>query len=61
VDPNQPPIMSSSNALGANGGIGFTARGGESPYRFYAEARYHYAATENISTHFVAITVGVRY
>jgi hypothetical protein len=61
VNPNQPPVMSTSNALGANGGIGFTARGGEAPYRFYAEARYHYAPTKNMSTHFVAITIGIRY
>jgi hypothetical protein len=61
VDPNQPPVTSSSNALGANGGIGFTARGGETPYRFYAEARYHYAPTKNMSAHFIAITLGVRY
>ena len=61
VDPNQPPVTSSSNALGANAGIGFTARGGGSPYRFYAEARYHYAPTKNISTHFIAVTLGVRY
>jgi len=61
VNPNQPPVTSSSNSLGANGGVGFTARGGEGPYRFYAEARYHYAPTRNISTHFVAITLGIRY
>ena len=61
VDPNQPPVISTSNALGANGGIGFTARGREWPYWFYAEARYHYAPTRNMSTHFVAITLGVRY
>lgn len=61
VDANQPPVASTSNALGANGGIGFTARGNEAPYRFYAEARYHYAPTKNISTHFVTITLGIRY
>ena len=61
VDANQPPVVSSSNALGANGGIGFTARVGEAPYRFYAEARYHYAPTRNISTHFMTITFGIRY
>jgi len=61
VDPNQPPVTSTSNAFGANGGVGFTARGGEAPYRFYAEARYHYAPTKNMSTHFIAITLGIRY
>jgi hypothetical protein len=61
VNPNQPPVESTSNALGANGGIGFTARGGVAPYRFYAEARYHYAPTKNTSTHLVAVTIGIRY
>jgi len=61
VDPNQPPVRSSSNALGANGGIGLTTRVGEAPYRFYAEARYHYAPTKNMSAHFITITIGIRY
>ncbi len=61
VDPNQPPLKSTSNTLGGNGGVGFTARVGEAPYRFYAEARYHYAPTSNISTHFVTISLGIRY
>ncbi len=61
VNPNQPPVTSSTNTLGANGGIGLTARVGEGPYRFYAEARYHYAPTKNMSTHFIAITLGIRY
>jgi len=61
VNPNQPPVISSTNALGANGGVGFTARVGEAPYRFYAEARYHYAPTRNISSQFITITLGIRY
>jgi len=61
VNPNQPPVSSSLNSLGANAGFGVTARVGEAPYRFYAEARYHYAPTKNISTHFIAISLGIRY
>jgi hypothetical protein len=61
VNVGQPPVTSSTNALGANGGVGFTARVGEAPYRFYAEARYHYAPTKNMSTQFIAITLGIRY
>jgi len=61
VAPNQPPVTSSTNALGVNGGVGLTTRVGEAPYRFYAEARYHYAPTENMSTHFVAVSLGIRY
>jgi hypothetical protein len=61
VNPNQPPVVSTSNAFGGNGGIGFTARAGEAPYRFYAEARYHYAPTKNMSTHLIVVTLGIRY
>jgi len=61
VNPNQPPVASTSNALGANGGMGFTARVGEAPYRFYAEARYHYAPTKNMSTQLIVVTLGIRY
>jgi Outer membrane protein beta-barrel domain len=52
---------SSSNALGVNGGIGFTVRVGDAPYRFYVESRYHYAPTKNINTQIVVISVGIRY
>jgi hypothetical protein len=52
---------SNSSAFGANGGIGFTIRVGEAPYRFYVESRYHYAPTKNVNTQLVAITVGFRY
>jgi hypothetical protein len=52
---------SSSGAFGANGGIGFTIRVGEAPYRFYVESRYHYAPTKNITTNLVAFTFGFRY
>ena len=51
----------SSTALGGNGGIGFTARVSEEPYRLYVESRYHYAPNKNISTQLVTITVGIRY
>ena len=61
VNPNQPPVTSSTNALGANGGIGFTARIGEAPYRLYTEARYHFAPTKNISTQFITVAVGIRF
>lgn len=51
----------SSTSPGVNGGIGFTARVGEAPYRMYVESRYHYAPSRNISTQLVSITVGIRY
>ena len=52
---------SGSTAFGANGGIGFTIRVGEAPYRVYVESRYHYAPTRNVNTQLIAITVGIRY
>jgi len=48
------------SALGVNGGVGFTIRVGEAPYRIYVESRYHYAPTTNISTQLLAFTFGLR-
>lgn len=61
VTANQSLQSSNSNALGANLGIGFTVRVGQSPYRLYSEARYHYIPHKNINTQFVAATIGLRY
>ena len=61
VTANQTLRSSSSNSLGFNGGIGFTARVGDAPYRIYVESRYHYAPTRGISTQLATISVGIRY
>ena len=61
VAPSQSLQSSNSNALGANLGIGFTVRVGQSPYRLYSEARYHYIPHKTINTQFVAATLGLRY
>ena len=61
VTVNQTLASASSSAMGANGGIGFTVRVGEAPYRIYVESRYHYAPTRNINTQLVMATVGIRY
>jgi hypothetical protein len=61
VTANETIASSSSTALGANGGIGFTARVGEAPYRVYVETRYHYAPTTRINTQLVVLTIGIRY
>ena len=58
---NQTLASSSSSALGVNGGIGFTARVGEAPYRVYVESRYHYAPNRGVNTQLVTVTVGIRY
>jgi hypothetical protein len=61
VTVNQTLATSTTSAWGVNAGIGFTVRVGEAPYRLYTEARYHYAPTKDISTHVIAVTVGIRY
>lgn len=61
VNDNQTLHSFSSTALGLNGGIGFTVRVGDAPYRFYVESRYHYAPTRSVNTQLVTITIGIRY
>jgi outer membrane protein with beta-barrel domain len=51
----------SSNVLGANGGAGLTFKVGESGMKVYAEARFHYAPTEQVFTRVVTSTFGVRW
>jgi hypothetical protein len=51
----------STSTLGGNGGVGFTARVGDAPYRVYLESRYHYAPNKYISTQLLNITFGIRY
>jgi hypothetical protein len=61
VTENQTVASWSASAPGYNGGIGFTARVGEPPYRFYAESRYHYVPNSRINTQLINITFGFRY
>ena len=61
VTTNLTVANSTRDAFGANGGIGFTIRVGEAPYRLYVESRYHYAPTKDIATHLLAFTFGIRY
>jgi Outer membrane protein beta-barrel domain len=58
---NQTIIDSSASTWGGNAGLGFTARVGDAPYRFYAETRYHYAPFKNINARFLTVTFGIRY
>jgi len=61
VTVDQTLASASSSTMGANGGIGFTVRVGDAPYRMYVETRYHYAPTRNLNTQLVMATVGIRY
>lgn len=60
VTADQTIKSSSAHSLGVNGGIGFTARVGDAPYRMYLESRYHYVPGQ-VNTHMIVVTVGIRY
>jgi hypothetical protein len=49
------------SAGGLNGGVGFTIRFADSNFRFFTEARYHYAFSERIPTTLIPVTFGFRY
>jgi hypothetical protein len=53
--------IASSNALGVNGGVGFTIKVGEPRYRVYFESRYYYAPHDTVNTELIPITVGFRF
>jgi hypothetical protein len=50
-----------SSAGGLNGGGGFTIRIKDSPWKFYTEARYHYAFHPGIASTVIPVTFGLRY
>jgi Outer membrane protein beta-barrel domain len=54
-------IHSNASSAGVNGGVGFTFRVGEAPYRMYVETRYHYAPTKDIKTELITVNWGIRY
>jgi hypothetical protein len=58
VSQDETLISAGSTAFGGNGGAGFTIRITEDGYKFYVEARYHYAPTKNIPTTLIPITLG---
>jgi hypothetical protein len=51
----------STSAGGVNGGVGFTARVGEPPYRLYVESRYHYVPDPHLNTQLINLSFGIRY
>lgn len=61
VTSHQSLANSSSIAPGANIGVGLSLRIPDSTYKFYIEARYHYAANRGVPTHAIPITVGFRF
>jgi hypothetical protein len=61
VPANQVIGSVSSNAVGWNGGFGFTIGHAEAGPKFFTEARYHWANTTGNATEIVPITFGVRW
>jgi len=58
---DQTLASSASGTFGANGGMGITIKVSEPRYRFYIEARYHYAPTTPVNTQLIPITLGIRF
>ena len=61
VTEDQTLVSAGSTALGGNAGAGFTIKFHEDGYCFYVEGRYHYAATRNLATRVLPITLGFRF
>jgi len=51
----------SRSGIGGSGGAGFHIRLGDSTAKFFAEARYHYAATGTMPTRMIPVTFGLEW
>jgi len=49
------------SAPGVNAGVGFTIGFSETSWKFYTEARYHYAWSYNVPTTLVQVNFGIRF
>jgi hypothetical protein len=61
VTENQTIGSWSATAGGVDGGVGFTARVGEAPYRFFVESRYRYSPDTRVNLSLIDISFGIRY
>jgi hypothetical protein len=61
VTENQTIGSWSATSWGVDGGIGFTARTGEAPYRFYMESRYRYSPDSRVNLSLINVSFGIRY
>ncbi len=50
-----------TSAGGVNAGTGFTIRLSDSGWKFYTEARYHYAWSNRIPSTLIPVTFGIRF
>jgi hypothetical protein len=58
---NTVGIAQGTSAFGANGGVGLTLRVRNTPWRFFLESRYNYAASRFIATQVAPVTFGFEY
>jgi hypothetical protein len=58
---NTVGVSTGTSAFGANGGVGLTIRVKDTPWKFFIESRYNYAATRFIATQVAPVTFGFEY
>jgi hypothetical protein len=58
---NAVGVSAGTSAFGANGGVGLTIRVKDTPWKFFIESRYNYAATRFIATQVAPVTFGFEY
>ena len=58
---NTVGVASGTSSFGANGGIGLTLRIKDTPWKFFVESRYVYAASRAIATQVAPVTFGFEY
>jgi hypothetical protein len=58
---NTVGVSNGTSAFGANGGVGLTIRVKDTPWKFFIESRYNYAATRFIATQVAPVTFGFEY
>ena len=58
---NTVGVATGTSSFGANGGVGLTIRVKDTPWKFFVESRYVYAASRAISTQVAPVTFGFEY
>ncbi len=58
---NTRGVAFGTSSFGANGGVGLTIKVRDTPWKFFVESRYHYAASRSISTQVAPVTFGFQY
>lgn len=58
---NTVGVSTGTSSFGANGGVGLTIRVKDTPWKFFVESRYVYAASRSISTQVAPVTFGFEY